>query len=348
VIRETSFTWPKLLAAAFALTALTAVLHKHPLGAGLLLGLGYLAHPSALFALPAVILIWAAVQWRGAPGICPAPAARTGARWITAWARDAAWIAAGCLAVYASWSLANRGHTHDYFSSYLTSGGGRPDLPLGEWVTSRLESLGNTLVPFRAFVTRAGDPGINAVNQAAAPAVLRFSFLYYDTLPFAVGLLYFPVYLYGLARFAGRSFALFAAGIVLPFLGFLVYWGATSAGLMREGLQFVLVLSLIAAFLGHSIMGRWEGLSVVVRICATARVVEVLFLVLVPTIATSGVFGPEIFDPTDALALVLMIGAPLTLGWITWRVLSPDGPWLAVTGNEGSRRVAPAAIGSRR
>jgi hypothetical protein len=318
------------------------------LGAGLFIGLGYLAHPSALFALPTVILIWAAIQWRGAPGICPARQAVGGARWIGTWMRDALWIGLGCLAVYASWSLANRGHTNDYFSSYLTSGGGRPDLPLGEWVTSRLESLGNTLVPFRAFVTRAGDPGINAVNQAAAPGVLRFSFLYYDTLPFAVGLLYFPVYLYGVARFAGRSFALFAAGIVLPFLGFLVYWGATSAGLMREGLQFVLLLSLIAAFLGHSIMGRRGPLPVVVRVCATARVVEVLFLVLVPTIATSGVFGPKIYGATDALALVLMIGAPLTLGWISWRVLAPDGSWLSVASNVWPRGVASAAIDSRR
>ena len=351
IIREVWFTWPKLLAAAFALTALTAVLHKHPLAAGVLIGLGYLAHPSALFALPAVILIWAAVRWRGAPGICVAPRAGVGARWLSAWARDAMWITLGCLAIYASWSLANQGHTHDYFSSYLTSGGGRADLRFGEWFTSRLESAGNTLVPLRSFLTHASDGGINTVHPAAAPDVLRFSFLYYDTLPFAVGLLYFPVYLYGLARFAARSSALFAAAIVIPFLGFLVYWGATNAGFMREGVQFILVLSLLAAFLGHTIMGRRGQLETIVHVCATARVAEVLFLVLVPTLATSGLFGREVTYATDALALLLMIGSSLTLGWITWRVLTPDGPWLSAdrrdTASETQREIAPTIIDSR-
>ena len=284
--------------------------------------------PSALFALPAVILIWAAIRWRGAPGICATPRAGVSTRWFAAWVRDALWITLGSLIVYVSWSLANRGHTHDYFSSYLTSGGGRPDLPLGEWITSRLESLGNTVVPLRSFLTHASDGGINAVNPSAAPNVLRFSFLYYDTLPFAVGLLYFPVYLYGLARFAGRSFSLFVAAIALPFFGFLVYWGATSAGFMREGVQFILVLSLLAAFLGHTVMGRRGRLDEFVHVSATVRVAEVLFVVLVPTIVTSGLFGSAVFAVTDVLALVLMIGSSLALAWITWRVLTPDGPWL--------------------
>jgi hypothetical protein len=69
--------------------------------------------------------------------------------------------------------------------------------------------------------------------------------------------------------------------------------------------------------------------GLIVRVCATARVVEILFLVLVPTIATTGLFGPGIFHVTDAFSLTLMIGGALGLGWITWRVLSPDGTWLA-------------------
>jgi hypothetical protein len=330
VVRETYFTWPKLLAASFALTALVAVLDRRPLTAGLLVGLGYLAHPGGLLALPTLLLIWGVILWRGAPGICTTRRPTIDRRWLSRWMRDAMWITIGCFAIYLSWFLANRGHTTEYFSGYLRSANGQVGVSFGDWVASRLRSLANTLVPLRSYLTSGTTPGVlNSSDPPRSPDILRFSFSYYNTLPFAVGAIYFPLYLYGLGRFARRSFALFAVAILLPFLGFLVYWGATILGMVREGLQFVLVLSLIAAFVGHTIMTRRRRVLTIVRACATARVAEVLFMVLVPTVATSHLFGRGILYTTDCFALALILGGTLALGWISWRVLAPDGPWLS-------------------
>jgi uncharacterized membrane protein len=69
VVHETYFVWPKLLSASFALAGLVALFRRRPLAAGLLLGLGYLAHPSAIFIVPGVVLTWLVLLWRGAPGI---------------------------------------------------------------------------------------------------------------------------------------------------------------------------------------------------------------------------------------------------------------------------------------
>ncbi len=48
LVHEIWFTWPKMLAAAFVLLAAICVLSRRPLSAGLLIGTGYLVHPSAL------------------------------------------------------------------------------------------------------------------------------------------------------------------------------------------------------------------------------------------------------------------------------------------------------------
>jgi hypothetical protein len=331
VVREVYFTWPKLFAASFALAALVALLYRRPLVAGLLIGAAYLAHPSGLLALPTIVLVWAVVCWRGSPTWCRPSRLRTGSGWLRGWTRDAVQVAAGCFVIYAAWSLANRGHTVDYFTGYLRAANGEVGVPVGDWITFRLNSLANTLVPMRSYLTSGGASRIfNSTDPPRSPDILRFSFSYYNTLPFAVGLIYFPIYLYGLAGFARRSLALFLAAVVLPFLAFIVYWGAGDLGPLREGLHFIVVLSLLAAFVGHSIISRSERAHGVVRICATVRVVEVLFVVLVPTIATSHeVFGGNLFAVTDGFALALMIGGALSLGWITWRVLAPNGSWLS-------------------
>jgi hypothetical protein len=149
--------------------------------------------------------------------------------------------------------------------------------------------------------------------------------LYFATLPFGVGILYFPVYLVGLWRFGRRASLVFVASVAAPFIGFTVYWGA-SIYMLREGLQFVVVISLLAAFLGHSVLCRRASANFdhLVRLAATARVGEVLFMLLVPTIVTTGVLGPAVWRATDIVALVTMVTAVGCLGWLTWSWLTSD------------------------
>ena len=241
------------------------------------------------------------------------------------------------------WYLANRGHTQDYFSSYLTSGNGKPAVPFGDWVASRLRSLANTVVPLRSYLTSTNDPLLRPVGASTSPDIHRFSFSYYNTLPFAVGAALLPGLPLRHGTLRGRSFALFASGNRPDFPRVRCLLGCNDRRCVREGAHFIVVLSLIAAFLGHTVMSPGTRLTAIVRLCATARVAEVLFMVLVPTIATSGVLGSGIFYATDVLALVLMIGGSLALGWITWRVLAPDGRWLSTVVQAVIRRARSRA-----
>ncbi len=322
VVHETYFTWPKLLAASLGVTAAIAVVGRRPLVAGFLLGLAYLAHPSGLVALPAIALTWAFLLWRGAPGLgLPAVAVR-GTHWFLTWARDLLWLGAGLLAVYGAWRLANAGHTIDYFSTYILAANGKQPVPLGVWGANRLHSLANTLLPFRLYLADPHDPFVNSI-YGPSTNIIRFSASYWLTLPFAVGLLYFPVYLYGLARFTRRAALLFSAIVLIPFIGFTIYWGATTTGMLREGLHFVVVISLLVAFIGHSATEPSRKLRSIVRIGASVRVLEVLFMLVVPTVVTSGLSANHLFLPTDVLALGLMTGGALALAALTWWAFDP-------------------------
>jgi Dolichyl-phosphate-mannose-protein mannosyltransferase len=347
VVHEVYFTWPKLYAASFAIVALVACLERKPFVAGLLLGLAYLAHPSALIAVPVLLLVWASLLWRGAPGLCADGASFRMSRWPVTWARDAAWMTLGLLIIiYGSWHLANSGHTTDYFNSYLVSGYGRQPVAFGTWVNSRLDSVANTVVPFRLPFADGNNIGINAYG-ARSPGIIRFSFSYIGTLPFAAGLLYFPVFLYGLARFARRAAGLFVAAVVAPFVGFLIYWGANTSGLIREGLQFPFVIAMLAAFVGHSVVRpgrRWDR---IVHIAATARAVEVAFMVMVPTIATMSLVGGRLFEVTDVLAILLMIGGVLGLAGLTWWAFGPGTDMAACAPGPGRRGSEALAASNR-
>jgi hypothetical protein len=322
VVHEVYFTWPKLLAASLGLTAAVAVLGRRPLVGGLLIGLAYVAHPSGLVVLPAVVLGWGVLVWRGAPGLGMPPTGTTAGDRLRRIVGDTLWLGAGVVAVYAAWSLANAGHTVSYFTSYVAEANGKQGESVGVWLRFRLHSLADTLVPFRTYATDRHSVWLNSF-YGPSPNIVRFSASYWLTLPFAVGLLYFPVYLWGLGRFARRAPLLVVATLVVPFLGFTAYWGVTDVGMLHEGLHAVVVGSLLVAFVGQALLGASGRLRAVVRWCATARVVEVLFMVLAPTLVVSGASVSHLFLPTDVLAFVLMVGGALALAALTWRVLDP-------------------------
>ena len=321
VVHEVYFTWPKLLAASFVLTASVAVVRRAPFIGGLLLGLGYLAHPSALFAVPAVALGWLVLLWRGAP--VPPGSGASAPRWLARGTIDVVMIGLGVLVIFGSWSLVNTGHTTDFFTGYLTSAGGRSSVTFGDWLASRAHSLANTLVPLRLYLSDRSDPFVNGLGPARSPAIVEFSFLSRATLPFAVGILYFPMFLFGLARFARRAAALFVVAIVVPFLAFIVYWGANTTGVVREGMHAILVFTLIGAFLGHSAMPHGTRSAALVRLTATVRVLEVVFMVGADTVVTTGVFGSDLFVATDVVSLLGIAASCMGLAWITWRAFGP-------------------------
>jgi hypothetical protein len=340
LVHEVWFTWPKLLAASLVLLEAVSLLDKRPLIAGLLVGAGYLAHPVALLSVPplCLLVLWPPPPVRpGSTGgfiqtiRVPRPRIRAGATFLL-----------GVAACLIAWRLANGSHyTQSSFLHYLTQAGrqrtigaklitafgGHPGpVPLSAWISDRLVSVANTLVPLRLFFLSAHDPSINAVNSACypfcvgrSPGIVRFFFQYWTALPFAVGIVFFPMLLLSLWRALRRRPWATIATVIVPFVAFAIYWGDADTGLVREGLQ-VWVLTLIVVI---AVEQRSEGFawlrSVPARGILALRSLEVFLIATLPMLLTRHRIAQSRFrltDMVDVLAMVILCG---WLGSITWR-----------------------------
>ena len=304
LVHEVWFTWPKMLAASFVLLAAICVISSRPLRAGLLAGLGYLMHPIALLSLPALGLI---ALW---------PLRR--ARWNRPRVKKALLLAAGLAVFLVAWRLTNGSHyDQNGFFNYFAQAGPEAHPHLGAWLEFRLKSLGNTLVPLLLIATSTSDSAINVVG-GTSPPVVHFFFQYWNTLPFGVAIVFFPLLLIGLWRAAWRwPWAVFAT-VVVPFLLFSVYWGAFSTGMLREGLQ-TWVLTLFAVIACEQAASGFGWLrSKPIRVLMTLRVVELMAVVALPTLATRRELISSTFKLTDAVAVIAMLGFGASLAMLVW------------------------------
>ena len=123
---------------------------------------------------------------------------------------------------------------------------------VGSWVRTRWISLANTMVPLPLLLCPASSEHFR-LSSAYEPSswLTRLTFLWWNTLPFALGLGLWALSLAALSR-AWRThraaFVLFAAA---PALLLVVYWGWEPLGLMRECghplLLAVVVLGILVA-----------------------------------------------------------------------------------------------------
>ncbi len=340
LVHEVWFTWPKLLAASLVLLGAVSLLDKRPLIAGLLVGAGYLAHPVALLSVPPLYLL---VLW-------PPPPVRAGStggfiqtiRVPRPQIRAGATFLLGVAACLIAWRLANGSHyTQSSFLHYLTQAGrqrtigaklitafgGHPGpVPLSAWISDRLVSVANTLVPLRLFFLSVHDPSINAVNNACYPfcvghssGIVRFFLQYWTALPFAVGIVFFPMLVLSLWRALRKWPWAITATVIVPFVAFAIYWGDADTGLVREGLQ-VWVLTLVVVIAGQQ---RSEGYAWLRRIptrgILALRSLEVFLVAMLPTLLTRHRIVQSRFRLTDIVAVLAMVILCGWLGSITWR-----------------------------
>lgn len=338
LVHEIWFTWPKLLAASLVLLAATSLFGQRYWTAGLLVGAGYLAHPLALFSVPALGLL---ALWP--PGAASPRHPRIGPT-----LRLLAGVAVGVLA----WRLVNGSHyTQSDFLNFLTEagktntmhaelahrlGGPAVHVTLSEWVSDRLVSVGNTLVPLRLFFLSAGDQSINTAYQACfpfcrggSPGIVHFFFQYWTTVPFGLGILFFPLLLQSLWRAIRRWPWAITATVVVPFLVFAIYWGDASTGMLREGLH-VWVLTLIVVVAAEQQRRRFAWLrDLPVRFVLALRSVEVLLVAMLPTIVTRHQVLTRHFLLSDIVAVAAMLVLSAMLGVRVWRdsglILGPGG-----------------------
>jgi hypothetical protein len=298
LLHETWFTWPKLLAASFVLLATVSLIERKALLAGVLVGIGYLMHPVALLAAPALSLLalWPLVN----------------RSWRRPRVRPLLELLGGVGVFFLFWRIVNgSNYSQDSFFDYLTEAGpgvhATPWGDTGAWLSHRLESLGNTVVPMMLSLGHGDNPSIN-VFGGSSPAIVHVFFQYWNTLPFGVGIVFFPLLLVSLWKAWRRWPWPVLLAVVVPFLTFLVYWGSYSTGLLPEGLQaWVLMLLAVVAIQQADAGFPWLR-SRPLKALLTLRVAELLAVAVVPTWATRGELISEQYKLCDSLALLLILG----------------------------------------
>jgi hypothetical protein len=322
LVHEIWFTWPKLLAVSFVLLAAVRLFDQRALSAGLLVGIGYLVHPLALLSLPALVLLAA---WPLAGAHLRAPHVRS-----------VLMILAGTAVGLIAWRVVNGSHyTQSNFVDYLTRAGRTPlflagiapPVTIGSWLSARLLSVANTLVPMRLFFLSGNDQSINTVYQACfplcsrggSPGVVHFFFQYWTTLPFGVGIVFFPFLLQSMWRAIKWCTWGVTAAVIVPFVLFALYWGDATTGLLREGLHaWVLTLFVVIALQQQHDGFPWFRNNVL-RALLAMRPAEVVLLVLVPTVATTHRLIASRFALIDAVAILAIVALAGALGICTWR-----------------------------
>lgn len=305
IFAELWFTWPKLLAVTFVLLAAILLFERRSFRSGLMVGIGFLAHPSALGGLFALgpLSVWPAhgASWRRPRVLAPIL------------------LAAGTGVAVLFWREINGPHLlQDQFFGYLTAAGGDSNPSLSLWIHFRAHTALNTLVPLYLPLFDAHNHSINEF-RGISPEVVHFFFQYWTSVPFAFGIVFLPMMLLSLWRALRRWTWATTAVVLIPFAIFAAYWGQNSSGLLREGMQFW-VLGVIALIALQQASAGFPWLrSRPARAVLVLRVGEVFALAVGATLATHG------FDPlsagyrlSDACALLLLLGASLAIARLVW------------------------------
>jgi hypothetical protein len=289
-VHELYFTWPKLITAAFVLTAFTLAHAQRPIAAGLAFGTAYLFHPLALLVLP-FFGLW--VLGRGVAG-------------VNGWRRliAPALFSAAVLACIVPWMALGRlaplrtGAQSVFFDYFRLSDGklvGDPSV----WWQARWSNFANTFLPFHLLLVDRTHESINSV-YAPSPRPVQWAFLYWNTLPFALGLPAFITLLTGITVACRRAFMTVAVFLIAPSLLLILYWGAARTGVMRHCGHILFVTPIVLGVWGLAVHGRKGSRQVVAAflhpVCLAWRTTEVALVAFGTTLLNrrpdlTGAFG---------------------------------------------------------
>lgn len=314
VVHELYFTWPKLSSAAFVLLAAYLICKSRYLLSGLSLGIGYLCHPSVLVWFPCLV----GVLVLYAPPFGSPETSRSQKLYL--WSLRTFSMLAGAAICVLLWKRVNgRYFSQAGFSDYFFDAWIYPRTPLN-WVRSRFESLANTLVPLSVFIFDRSDPFVNSL-EGPSPPVIQFFLQYWDTLPFGTGIAFFCTGLLRLTYVAfwkARSWLMLV--FVTPLALFTVYWGASISGMLRENLHaWFLGLLIFAVVVWKKHLSHHQRFWKICNWALLLRGVEILLMLLLPSIWTQGLLLQKQFAPTDIVALLAMTGGTAWLSIYTFR-----------------------------
>jgi hypothetical protein len=306
-IHEIYYTWPKLPAAGCVLIAAYLAFRRKYLLSGLALGFAYLVHPSALLSAPALIGI----------AILHAPKKAKRYGWIEAVFA----LALGIGAWLVLWRLINQGHyAQDTFMSYFKLTAGLKPPTVANWFRSRIASMLNTLVPMNLIVFHRRSLELQSI-YSFSPPVIQFFFVYWNTLPFGAGIAFFFVALLRLVYLGFQKMrAWLIVLFVIPFAIFVPYWGWSLGGLMREGLHaWFLGLMIFIVVIWRRFLRGSNLFFRLVNWTLLFRSIEMLCVLVVPTIFSQNMIVQQPWVLSDTVALAAMFAATLSLYTYTFR-----------------------------
>lgn len=310
VVHEVYFTWPKLEAASFILLGAYLVLRGRYFLAGLAAGLGYLCHPSALLGVPSLAGL--------AILVAPSASAPSLLRKASIWTRQLAAMLAGVAVCLVIWWLVNRKHySQGQFLQYIRAADG-PFLSLAHWSKDRFDLFCNTVIPLYVFLFHSDRPGLNSV-EGPSPAVVHFSFQYWDAIPFGAGLAYFFCLVRQLYISWSKTRAWLLLVFVLPLLIYTVYWGSDNTGMLRTGLHpwflGLLIASVVVWYRFQSSSQRFWKLA---SWALLSRVIGLVFILLVPPIAAHRTLYEGRFALSDIVCILVMLAGAIGLSVYTF------------------------------
>jgi hypothetical protein len=308
IVHEVYYTWPKLLTAGLLVLSAHYVLTLKPVRCAIASGLGYLAHPVALLSAPTIVLLTILARWRKD--------------------RRATAIAIGAyvlilVAFMAAWRIVNLSEPSQLgFAQYIFGSNALPTKSFSQWLMSRWQSLADTFLPLFVFFVHRFDPNLNPVYGPQGSRLIIFFLQYWTSFPFAAGILFSPLLVWGLVKAFRYSPRVVTSVVIIPVVLFAIYWGSYDTGLMREGLQpwMVSVLIVYAWFRG---MSGWR--SRVERWLLLTRIPETLAMMVAPAMLGHHLILSHQFPKTDAVGLTAMVVGLAGLGVAMWVLTRPDG-----------------------
>jgi hypothetical protein len=315
-VHEILFTWPKWIATAWLIVSFGLVHARRPLGAGLTLALGYLYHPLVLLWAPWLALWAAARTERSVRGI------------TTSWIR----FGGGVALIVAPWIALGTLMPHSPDTTIPGQAGffvywARADWHYATWPTwwkTRWMNFANTFVPLHVYLDPASynHHKLSSAYETSGP-LLRFSQVWWNSLPFALGL--------GLwvASFAAclRAFRILPGFVwlflILPSLFITAYWGMDPLGLMREcGHPLFVTIIALTCWIG----ARGDnGISAVLRHRAVPwlQLPETWLMLWLTALANTRRLDVE-HDDLDAVYFAINALALLATAWVVSRAQQAD------------------------
>jgi hypothetical protein len=310
-VHEIMFTWPKWIATAWLLTSFGLVHARRPGAAGLVLGIGFLYHPLVLLWAP-----WLALWAAGRAERRPTPVIATLAQ-----------FAAGAALLVLPWMLLGKFMPHLPDTPFAGQGGFFQYLLLADsnlctwpqWLQARWLNFANTFLPLHLIVSDASFHHfrLNSTYEASGPLV-KFAFVWWNTLPFGLGL---GLWAIGLAAAVQlwRSFRAATALLIIGPAAFLViYWGMDPLGLMREcghPLFFAILAGLCATAASR---GGWLARVLAHPAMPWLQLPETLLMLWLTTLLNPRPWAVDHAE-LDTFALGLNLAALAATAWLLSR-----------------------------